>query len=181
MWTWAETVLAVGLVTVVIGGALSPFVLIGLLGCLLLLIGLAVLATGAVIARNRTISVGRGVSGVVLLWTAAIGLIITTFGLCEIALDKPGQALQILPAVFGLSDWLMYLAASLILAGMFACGLRVAANSRVSAVRYLPGSRSPTPGSRIRGSVNAACADPRRDRPRDREPPVAPPRAPLGP
>ena len=127
MWTRAETVLAVGLVTVVIGGALSPFVLIGLLGCLLLLIGLAVLATGAVIARNRTISVGRGVSGVVLLWTAAIGLIITTFGLCEIALDMPGQALQILPAIFGLSDCLMYLAASLILAGMFACGLRLAA------------------------------------------------------
>jgi hypothetical protein len=67
MWTRAETVLAVGLLTVVIGAALSPFVLIGLLGCLLLLIGLAVHATCAVIARNRTISVGRGVSGVVLL------------------------------------------------------------------------------------------------------------------
>ena len=133
MWTRAETVLAVGLVTVVIGGALSPFVLIGLLGCLLLLIGLAAVATGAVIARNRTISVGRGVSGVLLLWTAAIGLIITTFGLCEIALDMPEQALQILPAVFGLSDWLMYLAAILILAGMFACGLRVAA--KVQAAR----------------------------------------------
>ena len=132
MWTKAETVLAVGLVTVVIGGALSPFVLIGLLGCLLLLIGLAVLATGAVVVRNRTISVGRGVSGVVLLWTAATGLIITTFGLCEIALDMPGQALRILPAAFGLSDWLMYLAASLVPAGMFAGGLRVAANFRVA-------------------------------------------------
>ena len=132
MWTRAETVLAVGLVTVVIGGALSPFVLIGLLGGLLLLIGLAVLATGAVIARNRTVSVGRGVSGVVLLWTAAIGLIITTFGLCEIAFAMPEQALQILPSIFGLSDYLMYLAASLIFAGMFACGLRVAANVPVA-------------------------------------------------
>lgn len=130
MWTKAETVLAAGLVTVVIGGALSPFVLIGLLGCLLLLIGLAVLATGAVLVRDRAISAGRAVSGVILLCTAATVLIVTTFGLCEIALDMPGQALQILPAVFGLPDWLTYLAASLILAGTFACGLRVTAKSQ---------------------------------------------------
>ena len=128
MWTRAETVLAVGLVTVVIGGALSPFVRIGLLGRLLLLIGLAVLWTGAVIAfvaRNRTISVWRGASGAVLLGTAAIGLINATFdSVREMTLYKPPQ---IPLARFGLSDCLIFLAESLILAGMFACGLRLAA------------------------------------------------------
>lgn len=127
MWTKPETILAVGLVTVVIGGAVSPFVMIGLLGCLLLLIGLAVLTIGAVLVRNRAIPAGRAASGVILLCTAATVLITTTFGLCEIALDMPEQALRILPAALGLSDWLIYLAATLVPAGMFAGGLRVAA------------------------------------------------------
>ena len=132
MWSRAETVLAAGLVTVIIGGALSPFVMIGLLGCLLLLIGLTLLATGAVLVRDRAIPGGRAASGVILLFAAAAGLIITTFGFCEIALDMPGQALQILPAAFGLSGRLIYLVASLVTAGMFAGGLRVAARFRIA-------------------------------------------------
>lgn len=128
MWTRAETILAVGLATIALGGGLSPFVLIGLLGCLFLLIGLILLATGAVAVRNRAASARRTYLGIILLWTAALGLIIVTFGICELSVGLPGQALRLLPAGFGLPDWLVYLAADLLFAGLFAGGLRLAAN-----------------------------------------------------
>ena len=124
----AERVLAGGLVTVVIGGALSPFVMIGLLGCLLLLIGLAALVLGAVLVaiQHRTEFHARAVLGVVLLWAAAMGLIVTTFGICEIVMGVPAQALRIVPADSGIPDWLVYLVSTLLLAALFACGLSLA-------------------------------------------------------
>jgi hypothetical protein len=74
MWTRAEKVLAAGLVAVAVGGAIWPYGIVGLLGALFLVIGLAVLAVGGMILRNRGVSRGRAEWGIVLQCVAAFGL-----------------------------------------------------------------------------------------------------------
>jgi len=115
----ADRLFLTGLMLVVAGGALAPFVLIGLLGCFLLFLGAACLSSASVALGGPAPNRSRPVASALLLCLASLLLILTTFCMSTLTAETVVQRTRHLPPPSHRLGFVFWLAISLGPAALF--------------------------------------------------------------
>jgi hypothetical protein len=122
-----EWLFTLGLVLLAVGGALAQFVMIGLIGCLLLLAAWMCFVMGAAFVGDRKSGTWLNAAGSVLVGAAGLGLAATIFGLTNIPASIAVERMRSLPPQSYATDGLAWTSALAVAATLFAVGLRMTA------------------------------------------------------